>query len=116
MTTIDQNEITDTKATDHRDARKSDNKYGKCRYNSNCNRYTYSRDNNYMRKDIKEEKKKYPVIKEEDKLRPDKVDTNSDSKSIYLLQSISSKEAYLTYITGNISHLNSQKELFCSTY
>ncbi|VTT64067.1 unnamed protein product [Fusarium fujikuroi] len=44
--------------------------------------------------------------KEEDKLRPDKVDTNGDSKSVYLLQSISSKEAYLTYITGNISYLN----------
>ncbi|VZH87236.1 unnamed protein product [Fusarium fujikuroi] len=49
-------------------ARKSNNKYN----------------NNYIYKDIKEEKKKYPIIKEEDKLKPDKVNTNSNSKSIYL--------------------------------
>ncbi|SCO11418.1 uncharacterized protein FFB20_13818 [Fusarium fujikuroi] len=70
--------------------------------------------------DIKEEKKvhwerKYPVIKEEDELGPDKVDTDGDSESVCSSRSISSKEAYLTYMTGNTSYLDGQKELFCGT-
>ncbi|SCO06556.1 related to TY3B-TY3B protein [Fusarium fujikuroi] len=73
-----------------------------------------------MRKDVKEEKKvhwerKYPVMEEEDELGPDKVDTDGDSESVCSSRSTSSKEAYLTYITGNTSHLDGQKELFCDT-
>ncbi|QGI60820.1 hypothetical protein CEK27_004791 [Fusarium fujikuroi] len=59
-----------------------------------------------MHKDVKEEKKKYFIIEEKDKLKLDKANTNSNSKSIYLLQFIFSKEAYLTYITRNISYLD----------
>ncbi|SCO14500.1 related to TY3B-TY3B protein [Fusarium fujikuroi] len=110
----------DRPSRSYTDARKSDDKHGKRRHDGNRNRHTHSRDNDYMRKDVKEEKKvhwerKYPVMEEEDELGPDKVDTDGDSESVCSSRSTSSEEAYLTYMTGNISYLDGQKELFCGT-
>ncbi|VZH91969.1 unnamed protein product [Fusarium fujikuroi] len=110
----------DRPSRSYTDARKSDDKHGERRHDGNRNRHTHSRDNDYMRKDVKEEKKvhwerKYPVMEEEDELGPDKVDTDGDSESVCSSRSTSSEEAYLTYMTGNTSHLDGQKELFCGT-
>ncbi|SCO49698.1 uncharacterized protein FFNC_12787 [Fusarium fujikuroi] len=109
MTTIDRNEMTDTEATDYRGRIQTP---GRAMINMASAVMTAI--------DVKEEKKvywewKYPVMEEEDELGPDKVDTDGDSESVCLSRSTSSEEAYLTYMTGNTSYLDGQKELFCGT-
>ncbi|PNP51611.1 hypothetical protein FNYG_15888 [Fusarium nygamai] len=88
--------------------RKSDDKSSDRRRGNNRDRHSRSRNNNYIHRDVKEEKKvhfkrKYPALeKEEDKLGSDRPDTDTDSKSVCSSRSSSSQQAYFSHITGGI--------------
>ncbi|KAF5971878.1 TY3B-TY3B protein [Fusarium bulbicola] len=122
-TKIERSEMTDTETTDHhghiRTPGRATIKSGSHRHREDRDRHGRSRDNDYIRKGMKEEKKvhwgrKYPVMEEEDKLGADRADTDSDNESVCSSRSTSSQDVYFNYMTGNATKLD-DKEQFCTT-
>ncbi|KAG5810041.1 hypothetical protein H9Q74_014111 [Fusarium xylarioides] len=110
----------DQPSRSYTDNRKQEEKAGDRRRGDDRDRHSRSRDNDYIRRDVKEEKKvhferKYPAIEEdEEEFGPDRADTNSDSESVCSSQSTSSQQAYFTHMTGGVVPADIMREFPCS--